>query len=191
MLMHDGLHFVVVGTVDAINTVVNTYPQVRNIFSIVPVVPFELRDVNRLLTERYKHLRLDEDQPFIAPADHEAVAELHRLFGRRPAAQRRRADPVRSCRNQPAHLRLKGTGTVRCGGAEEERRGGRGRAPRSERKFETSQPQAAPIAQWPQTTAGRGGTGVSRFFVHITSTHLPHWQSSKVLGSPQFTVLDL
>lgn len=80
MLMHDGLHYVVVGTVEAINTVVNTYQQVRNIFSTVPVAPFELRDVNRMLVERYKHLRLDESRPFIAPADHEAVAVLYALF---------------------------------------------------------------------------------------------------------------
>jgi hypothetical protein len=37
MFMHDGLHFVVVGTTDAVNVVVNTHPQVRNIFSTVPV----------------------------------------------------------------------------------------------------------------------------------------------------------
>jgi hypothetical protein len=80
MLMHDGLHYVVVGTLEAIATVVNTYQQVRNIFSTVVVVPFELRDVNRMLTERYKHLRLDESRPFLAPADHPAVAELHALF---------------------------------------------------------------------------------------------------------------
>jgi hypothetical protein len=80
MLMHDGLHYVVVGTVEAVNTVVNSFQQIRNIFSTLTVAPFDLRDVNRMLVERYKHLRLDESKPFIAPADHQAVAELYALF---------------------------------------------------------------------------------------------------------------
>lgn len=80
MLIHDGLHFIVVGTTDAVNTVVNTHAQVRSIFSTLALQPFDLADVNQMLSRRYRHLRLNKKQDPIAPADHQAVAALYALY---------------------------------------------------------------------------------------------------------------
>lgn len=80
MLLHNGLHFVVVGTTDAVNTVVNTHAQVRTIFSTLLLEPLVLADVYRMLEARYEHLRLDPARPAVPPADGEAVARLYSLF---------------------------------------------------------------------------------------------------------------
>lgn len=80
MLLHDGLHYVVVGTTSAVNVVVNTHPQVRTVFSTVLLEPLEISDVHRLLAARYKHLRLHRSHPTVPPADADAVAGLYTLF---------------------------------------------------------------------------------------------------------------
>lgn len=81
MLLHNGLHFVVVGTTDAVNTVVNTHVQVRTIFSMLLLEPLALADVHGMLAARYEHLRLNPDRPAVPPADDKAVASLYELFG--------------------------------------------------------------------------------------------------------------
>jgi hypothetical protein len=80
MLLHNGLHYVVVGTTDAVNTVVNTHVQVRTIFSVRLLEPLALADVHRMLVARYEHLRLDEERSAVPPADDDAVAKLYELF---------------------------------------------------------------------------------------------------------------
>lgn len=80
MMLHDGLHFVLVGTTDAVNTVVNTHVQVRTVFSVLPLEPLEVADVHRMLAARYEHLRLDRHQPAVPPAADDAVQGLYELF---------------------------------------------------------------------------------------------------------------
>jgi hypothetical protein len=80
MLMHDGLHMVLVGTIEAVNTVVNTHPQVRTTFSTLVLEPLEITDVHRMLAERYAHLTMEE-RPVVPPVTKEAVDALYRLFG--------------------------------------------------------------------------------------------------------------
>lgn len=80
MLMHPGLHFLLVGTTDAVNLVVNTHAQVRNTFSTLLLESFEIEDVHKMLEARYAHLRLDPAKPVVSPADPEAVAGLYELF---------------------------------------------------------------------------------------------------------------
>lgn len=80
MLSHNGLHFVIVGTMDAVTTVVSTHPQVRNIVSTLMLAPLATAEVHLLLLARYRHLRLDTSSPAVPPADDDAVAALHDLF---------------------------------------------------------------------------------------------------------------
>ena len=81
MLMHPGLHVVVVGTTDAVQTVVNTHEQVRHTFSTLFVDPLGAPEVDRLLAERYRHLQLDPGRPVVAPVEDAAARTLHALFG--------------------------------------------------------------------------------------------------------------
>jgi len=59
-LLLDGLHLIVVGTTDAVRTVVQSHTQVRSVFSD-PVVldPLEPTEVHQLLQARYHALQLD------------------------------------------------------------------------------------------------------------------------------------
>lgn len=80
LLMHPGLHVVIAGTTEAVQTVVNTHAQVRNVFSIQMVQPLGIADVHRLLAERYKHDRLDANAPVHPPIDDASVAQLDGLY---------------------------------------------------------------------------------------------------------------
>jgi hypothetical protein len=80
MLLHDGLHYVVVGTTDAVNVVVNQHTQVRTIFDTLMLEPLAVDDVHRMLAERYKYLRSDETRPVVSPVADEAVAKLYGLY---------------------------------------------------------------------------------------------------------------
>lgn len=81
VLLLDGLHLVVVGTTDAIMTVVNRHPQVRSVFS-PPLVLEWLRvpEVQELLALRYRHLSLSADRPGVAPITADSVERLYPLF---------------------------------------------------------------------------------------------------------------
>jgi hypothetical protein len=81
VLLLDGLHLVVVGTTDAVRTVVQTHTQVRSVFSD-PVVlePLELSTVRKLLENRYQALRLDPSTPWRCPVEDAVVEQLYRLF---------------------------------------------------------------------------------------------------------------
>ena len=81
LLLHDGLHYIVVGTTDAVVSVVNTYPQIRSVFSTPLLLdPMPVRDVHELLKARYEHERLDPTRPVMPPVDAQAVEELYALF---------------------------------------------------------------------------------------------------------------
>ena len=80
-LLLDGLHLVVVGTTDAVRTVVQSHTQVRSVFSD-PIVlePLALEQVQRLLTYRYDALRLDPARPGQAPVGNAVIEPLYDLF---------------------------------------------------------------------------------------------------------------
>ncbi|MFO7628569.1 MAG: ATP-binding protein [Prochlorococcaceae cyanobacterium] len=80
-LLHDGLHLIVVGTTDAVRTVVQSHTQIRSVFSN-PVVlePLALRDVEQLLANRYEALQLDPSSPWRSPVDIAVVQRLYELF---------------------------------------------------------------------------------------------------------------
>ena len=63
---HDGLHLIVVGTTDAVRTVV--------------LEPLALRDVEQLLANRYEALQLDPSSPWRSPVDIAVVQRLYELF---------------------------------------------------------------------------------------------------------------
>lgn len=69
-LLFDGLHLIVVGTTDAVRTVVQTHTPIRSVFSDPHVLqPLALEDVQQLLANRYAALRLNPGQPWRAPVD--------------------------------------------------------------------------------------------------------------------------
>ena len=80
-LLHDGLHLIVVGTTDAVRTVVQSYTQIRSVFSNPLVLePLELEDVEQLLANRYGALQLDLARPWRSPVDAAVVRKLYTLF---------------------------------------------------------------------------------------------------------------
>jgi hypothetical protein len=80
-LMYDGFHFLLVGTDDAVRTVVAAQEQLRSVFhnpgSLAPLTEAEL---DELLAARYDHLRLAPDRPWLPPVEPGAVHALYRLF---------------------------------------------------------------------------------------------------------------
>lgn len=80
LLFQNGLHFVLVGTTDAVDTVVNTHPQVRSTVTIHRLEPFDVAEVHQVLAARYQHLRLDAARPVQPPVTPDAVAMLHAFF---------------------------------------------------------------------------------------------------------------
>jgi DNA-binding transcriptional ArsR family regulator len=81
MLMHEGLHVVLVGTTDAVTDVVNRHAQVRNVFRAPLILgPLSLAEVHSLLRARYDRWRLRDDRPASSPVESAAVDRLHELF---------------------------------------------------------------------------------------------------------------
>ncbi len=80
MLLHNGLHCILVGTADAINVAVNTHAQVRSIVGTLVLAPFTIDEVHALLRARYDHLRVDPTRPPVPPVDLTAVAALYDFF---------------------------------------------------------------------------------------------------------------
>lgn len=80
-LRYDGLHYILAGTDDAVQTIVASQEQLRSVFgnpgSLQPLSEAEL---DRLLALRYDHLRHFDDRPWRPPVESEAVHRLHRLF---------------------------------------------------------------------------------------------------------------
>jgi hypothetical protein len=80
-LLHDGLHLIVVGTTDAVRTVVQTHTQIRSVFSNPLVLePLGLGDVEQLLANRYAALQLDQSRPWHSPVETAVVQRLYELF---------------------------------------------------------------------------------------------------------------
>lgn len=80
MLLHNGLHFVLVGTTDAVGAALGSQ-QVRNHAWVLPLVPLRIDEVHTLLAARYEYLRADPKQPPINPVEEAAVEALYDLFG--------------------------------------------------------------------------------------------------------------
>ena len=80
MLLHNGLHYIIVGTADAVSLAVNTHAQVRSIVSTLVLAPLTIDEVHVLLRARYDHLRVDPSRSAISPVDATAVAALHEFF---------------------------------------------------------------------------------------------------------------
>jgi hypothetical protein len=82
VLMGEGYHFVLVGTDEAIRTVVTSTRQVRDVFSLPrPLRALGFPEIRELLRRRYEHLRVDARRAVGIPVAHDAVADLHALFG--------------------------------------------------------------------------------------------------------------
>jgi len=80
-LLHDGLHLIVVGTTDAVRTVVQSHTQIRSVFSDPLVLePLAIGDVEQLLANRYGALQLDPGRPWRPPVDTAVVQRLYELF---------------------------------------------------------------------------------------------------------------
>jgi hypothetical protein len=80
-LLHDGLHLIVVGTTDAVRTVVQSHTQIRSVFSDPLVLePLELAAVMQLLAHRYEALQLDPARPWRPPVAEPVVQKLYELF---------------------------------------------------------------------------------------------------------------
>jgi hypothetical protein len=80
MLLHSGLHYVIVGTADAVNAAINRHAQVRSVVSTLVLEPLPIGDVHALLKARYQHLRVSSKKPVIEPIDAAAVAGLYEFF---------------------------------------------------------------------------------------------------------------
>jgi Cdc6-like AAA superfamily ATPase len=80
MLLHDGLHYILVGTADAVNVAVNTHAQVRSIVGTLVLAPFTINEVHALLRARYDYLRVDPTRPAVPPVDANAAATLYDFF---------------------------------------------------------------------------------------------------------------
>ena len=80
-LLHDGLHLIVVGTTDAVRTVVQSHTQIRSVFSNPLVLePLDLADVQQLLAIRYEALQLDPAKAWRTPVADAVVQKLYELF---------------------------------------------------------------------------------------------------------------
>jgi predicted ATPase len=80
MLMHERLHVILVGTTDAVNTVVNTHAQVRNVFTVQPLGALDVPVVHAMLHARYQHFRQDAQRDYVAPVRDEAVEAIYALY---------------------------------------------------------------------------------------------------------------
>jgi hypothetical protein len=80
MLMYDGLHYVVAGTTDAVNIIVNQHTQVRSVFDTLMLEPLAAREVHLMLDGRYNYLKYEGGKDVIRPVSEDAVEELHILF---------------------------------------------------------------------------------------------------------------
>jgi hypothetical protein len=81
VMLLDGLHLIVVGTTDAVRTVVQRHPQIRSVFA-APVVlePMAVAELHALLEARYRFLRLEQRRPLRAPVERSAVESLYALY---------------------------------------------------------------------------------------------------------------
>ena len=80
-LMYEGFHFLLVGTDDAIRTVVAAQEQLRSVFhSPAPLLPLTHDELEELLAARYRHLRLSDDREPLEPVTRDALTTLYDVF---------------------------------------------------------------------------------------------------------------
>lgn len=80
-LTYEGFHYLLSGTDDAIRTIVTAQEQLRSVFfNPGSLAPLGEAEVDTLLNERYDHLRLFDDRPWLLPVEPDAVHRLYRLF---------------------------------------------------------------------------------------------------------------
>lgn len=81
VLMLPGLHWILVGTPEAIRSIVSTQRQLRSVFSLLrPLLPLSFGETKDLLHARYNHLRLDTRKPAGMPVSDEALGILTDIY---------------------------------------------------------------------------------------------------------------
>ncbi len=81
ILTHNGLHFLITGTPEAVATAIDKHPQIRSHVEVIQVASLTIAEVHELLARRYQHLRLDPRHPVTPPVAASVVEELHTLYG--------------------------------------------------------------------------------------------------------------
>lgn len=80
-LTYEGFHYLLAGTDDAIRTLVTAQEQLRSVFfNPGSLSPLGEAEVDAMLEERYEHLRLFDNRPWLTPVEPAAVRHLYRLF---------------------------------------------------------------------------------------------------------------
>lgn len=80
-LMYPGFHYLLVGTDDAIRTIVAGQEQLRSVFSNPgSLQPLGEAELHEMLERRYDYLRASRERPYAAPVTREAVTALYALF---------------------------------------------------------------------------------------------------------------
>jgi hypothetical protein len=81
LFLVDGFHFILVGTPDAVRSLISPHPQLRTVFGIGrPLEALSRNDFLALLARRYAHLRRDRNAEVRPPVEHEAAAEVYRVY---------------------------------------------------------------------------------------------------------------
>lgn len=81
VFLTDRLHILLVGTSDAISTIISPQPQLRSVFAMPgPLEPLSPTEFMELLARRYEFLRFDAGEPALSPVADEAAQEVYALF---------------------------------------------------------------------------------------------------------------
>lgn len=79
--MVEGYHWLVIGTDEAVRTVIDAQPQLATVFSTPPALaPLTKSEFLELLRRRYAGLRIEESRPARPPVTPEAASALYELF---------------------------------------------------------------------------------------------------------------
>lgn len=80
-LMYSGLHYLFVGTDDAIRAVITVEERLRSVMSNSgSLEPLRIDEVETLLERRYEHLRIFDDQPVHRPVTRAALHAVYDVF---------------------------------------------------------------------------------------------------------------
>lgn len=80
-LRYPGLHYLIVGTDEAIQAVITAEERLRSIMSNPGSLrPLRLDEVEEVLERRYQHLRIFDDQPLHRPVSPEGLHLVHSVF---------------------------------------------------------------------------------------------------------------
>ncbi|MGH8297628.1 MAG: hypothetical protein ACRETZ_19325, partial [Steroidobacteraceae bacterium] len=79
--MVEGYHWLLVGTDEAVRTVIDAQPQLATVFHTPPALsPLTREEFLELLMRRYAALRIEENRPARPPVEPEASSALYQLF---------------------------------------------------------------------------------------------------------------